>query len=125
MAFIEYHKLNVWINGNEFAKMIYLETGNFPQDEIYGLTQQIRRAAVSIISNIAVSCGRNHTKDKLQFFYISRGSLFDVEAQIIIARELQYISETAYLQLLNHINVCKKLQNGFITYHKNLLAKKS
>ena len=121
MDFIQYQDLDVWKKGEELVANIYVQTRKFPKTEIFGLTQQIRRASVSIISNIAEGCGRNHTKDKLQFYYIARGSLFEVEAQAIIAIKLGYLSEMEFALILKQCIGCRKLLNGFISYHKRKL----
>jgi len=80
----------------------------------------MRRSAVSILSNIAEGCGRNHTKDSLQFFYIARGSLYELESQLYISFDLTYISEQILSKILQDVLTCKKLLNGFIKYYTNL-----
>jgi four helix bundle protein len=122
MNFLDYQKLDVWNESYGLTQMIYTETKNFPKNEQFGLTQQIRRASISIVSNIAEGCGRNHYRDKLQFFYISRGSLFEVEAQIAIARKLDFISVKQAEKIYRQSNKSKMLLNGFITYYKNKLS---
>src|SRR5215470_12586086 len=77
----------------DLAIEIYRETANFPRDEVYSLTQQMRRAAVSIASNIAEGKGRKSRKEFEQFLFHSRGSLLELQTQIMIARRLNYISE--------------------------------
>ena len=74
-----YIDLDVWKEARALSKEIYLASVKFPIEEKFGLTSQVRRAAVSVPSNIAEGCGRNHTKDSIQFFYISRGSLYEIE----------------------------------------------
>lgn len=121
MAFLDYTNLDVFKECRILVKSIYVISKEFPTEETYGLTNQIRRASVSILSNLAEGVGRNHVKDSLQFFYISRGSLFEVEAQLLIAYDLGYISENQLNEiLLQNVN-CKKLMNGFINYHKSKL----
>lgn len=89
------HKdLKVYQLSLDFVTEIYKVSDQFPKSEGFGLTSQIRRAAVSIPSNIAEGSGRNSTKDFLRFLHISSGSLSEVEAQIEIAVRLGYISET-------------------------------
>jgi four helix bundle protein len=77
----------------DFAIEIYRETANFPRDEIYSLTQQMRRAAVSIASNIAEGKGRKSRKEFEQFLFHARGSLLELQTQTMIASRLNYISE--------------------------------
>ncbi len=118
MGFLNYDDLDVWKECRKLVSEIYVITKDFPKEEIYGLTNQLRRASISIISNIAEGTGRNSTKDSLQFFYISRGSLFESEAQLIIACDLNYISEEQLKEIHLQLTTCKKLLNGFINYHK-------
>lgn len=75
MSYKVYNDLDVWRESRKLVKQIYDLTKKFPKDEMYGLTSQIRRFAISVPSNIAEGCGRNHSKDSIQFFYISRGVL--------------------------------------------------
>lgn len=116
-----YKDLDVWKQGRALVKAIYLLTKKLPADEKFGLTSQLRRAAVSVPFNIAEGCGRNHLRDSLQFFYVSRGSLYELETQVIVANDLQYISEKEANKTLDHINKCLQLMNGFIRYFENKL----
>jgi four helix bundle protein len=83
-----FKQLIVWQKSVELAKIIYLITNDFPRSEIYGLTSQMRRAAVSIPSNIAEGKRRKTLKDYLQFLHIADGSAAELETQIIIAKDL-------------------------------------
>jgi four helix bundle protein len=121
MGFLNYNDLDVWKECQKLVTEVYRVTKDFPKEEVYGLTNQVRRASISIISNIAEGVGRNTTKDALQFFYISRGSLFEAEAQFIVAKDLEYISEEQLKEILLQFTTCKKLLNGFINYHKTKL----
>ncbi len=120
MNYKTYNDLDVWKESRKLVNQIYTITKEFPKDELYGLTSQIRRCAVSIPSNIAEGCGRNHTKDSIQFFYISRGSLFELETQIYIAFDQNYINEELLNNSIENITTCKKLLNGFINYYQKL-----
>jgi len=120
MDYKDYTSLNVWKEGKNLVVCIYKITEMFPDKEMYGLTSQIRRCAVSIPSNIAEGCGRQHVKDSIQFFYISRGSLYELETQIHISKDLEYIGLDEYKNIINHLTTCKKLLNGFINYFKTL-----
>lgn len=91
-------------------------TKRFPKEEQFGLTNQLRRAAISIPSNIAEGCGRNHFKDSTQFFFIARGSLYEIETQLILASDLEIISSNELQEVLDQVTTCKKLLNGFINY---------
>lgn len=124
-GFLTYENLEVWMEARKLVSQIYGVSKEFPKEELYGLTNQIRRAAVSVPSNIAEGCGRNTTKDKLHFFYISRGSLFESETQMFVALDLNYISEDDKVNLKAQIELCKKLLNGFINYNKSKLQTKA
>jgi len=88
------HKdLDVWKRSIEMVTSVYKLTRNFPKEELYGLTSQIRRSAVSVPSNIAEGAGRNSNKELLQFLYYATGSLSELETQLIIAHNLSYLNE--------------------------------
>ena len=80
---MDYTDLEVWKESRKLVKEIYAITSNFSRDELYGLSNQIKRSAVSIPSNIAEGCGRRTSKDTIQFLYISRGSLYELENKYI------------------------------------------
>lgn len=86
----KHHDLVVWQEGIELVSEIYTLSAAFPRDEIYGLTAQLRRAAVSVPSNIAEGAGRLTKKEFLYFLSIARGSLCEIETQLIIAEKLGY-----------------------------------
>ncbi len=88
----DFKKLEVWRIARELNKLVYVVTKNFPKDEIYGLTSQIRRASISISSNIAEGCGRRTSKDFAQFLYNAMGSIKEVESQIFVAKDLNYLT---------------------------------
>ena len=114
-----YRDLEVWKQTKELVRLIYQVTKAFPKEEQFGLTNQLRRASVSIPSNIAEGCGRNHSKELIQFFFISRGSLYEVETQTIISFELGYSTKDQQNTILDNIRSCKRLLNGFISYFQN------
>lgn len=115
-----YLDLKVWMEARTLSKKIYQLTMRFPNEEKFGLVSQMRRSAVSIPSNIAEGCGRNHTKDSLQFFFISRGSLYELETQLYISFDLKYIDLPDLTELLNHLQTTRKLLSGFINYYQQL-----
>ena len=87
------HKeLEVWKRGIELVSFVYRVTKEFPLEELYGLTNQIRRSAVSVPSNIAEGSARSSRKELIHFLYISLGSLSELETQMIIARNLGFLS---------------------------------
>ena len=113
------HKdLEVWKRAVDLSAEIYTKTKNFPKDELYGLTNQIRRAAVSIPSNIAEGAGRETNSEYLRFLYIARGSLMEVETQWIIAQRIGLIDENKYKELIDILNEVGRLLNGLINYRK-------
>ena len=95
---LSYKDLEVWKNGVKLAKDIYGLTEMFPYHELYALTSQLRRAAVSVSSNIAEGYVRNSTKEFVHFLYISLGSLAEIDTQLQLAKELNYTENTEELQ---------------------------
>lgn len=86
-----FQDLFCWKEAHALALLIYKITKNFPKEEMFGLTSQIRRASVSIVSNIAEGYGRPTGKDRIKFFWIAYGSLLEAESQVLIAKDLGYI----------------------------------
>ncbi|ASK36020.1 four helix bundle protein [Alloalcanivorax mobilis] len=95
----KHEKLRVWQSAMDLVVATYEETNAFPKFELYGLAQQMRRAAVSVPSNIAEGYGRNSDAEFLRFLHIARGSLFELETQIQIAARLSYVRPEALLCL--------------------------
>ncbi|HMC00270.1 MAG TPA: four helix bundle protein [Flavobacteriaceae bacterium] len=113
-----YTELDVWKKSRELVKQVYLLTLLFPKEEIYGLTNQLRRSVISVPSNIAEGNGRQSNKETIHFLYIARGSLNEVETQLYLSYDLEYISEEHLKEILEKVISCKKLLNGFINYYK-------
>jgi len=107
-----YKELIVWQKSMVLVKDIYKLTSAFPENEKYGLVSQMRRAAVSIPSNIAEGWGRLSRKSYIHFLRISRGSLFELETQILITKELNYISDSENSE--NIIIEISKMLNSLI-----------
>lgn len=116
-----HHDLQVWQEGMALAKDVYTATAAFPKEEIYGLTSQMRRAAVSLPSNIAEGAARGSKKEFLQFLVIARGSLMELETQILLSRELGYIKNND--ALLGRVNKAFALLNGLMTSLKGQTKK--
>jgi len=93
----------------------------FPREESFGLTAQPRRYVVSVPSNVAEGCSRNSANDTLQFLYVARGSLHELETQLCLAFDLSYIMEDKLNVILAEVTECKKLLNGFINYYQRLV----
>ncbi|EKD55933.1 MAG: hypothetical protein ACD_58C00335G0001 [uncultured bacterium] len=110
--------LNSWKLGHELVLNIYRVTKTFPKEELFGLTNQVRRAAVSITSNIAEGFSRNSLKEKIQFYFISLGSVTEVQNQIIIAKDLGYISDIEFGKMFDQCITVNKLLKGMIKSSK-------
>jgi four helix bundle protein len=109
------HKdLEVWKISIEMVTKIYQITRNFPKEEIYGLTNQMRRAAVSVPSNIAEGAGRSYSKEFLQFLYFATGSLSELETQLIIAYNLKYLNDEHKRDMDIMINTLFKMLSGLV-----------
>jgi four helix bundle protein len=106
-------QLKIWHVSMDIAKDIYLLTGKFPSEEKFGLTSQIRRAAVSIASNIAEGAGRYSDKEFAQFLSIASGSSFEVRTQLLIAVSLKYVSTDEIDPLLKGLSELEKMIFGF------------
>ena len=91
-----YRDLEAWKLAIRLTKFIYRASEQFPQDERFGLTSQIRRAAVSVASNIAEGWGRGTTSDYARFLRMARGSIFEVETQMVIAREMGFVGDEVF-----------------------------
>jgi four helix bundle protein len=115
-----YTNLDVWIEARKLTNFLYTITKFFPKEEIYGLTNQMRRCAVSVPSNIAEGCGRQTSKETICFLHIARGSLFELETQCYLALDQKYLNEIQFEEIIGMIQSCKRLLNGFINYYKKL-----
>ena len=109
-----YEDLTVWRKAIDFVLFIYALTKRFPADELYSLVKQLRRAAISIASNIAEGKGRISDRDLLHFLAMSRGSLFEVKTQLVIAKELGYIDAESMREASARIAQLGRLLNGLI-----------
>ena len=110
----DYRNLMAWQKAKSLALSIYRCTRDFPKDETYGLTSQMRRAAVSVPSNIAEGKGRYSHKDFVHFLYQARGSLLELETQLLIARDLQYIERPIFESLELETEELSRILNGLI-----------
>lgn len=112
MAVRNYRELIAWQKAMDLVEMVYALTRSWPKDEQYALTSQIRRASVSVPSNIAEGQGRTSTNEFLSHLSIAYGSLMEVETQLLIARRLGYVAEDAASPLLTQVAAVARLING-------------
>lgn len=109
-----YRDLEVWQKGIDLATQIYLKTKEFPQEEKFGLTHQLRKAAVSIPSNIAEGQARRTKKDFSHFCYISKGSAAEIDTQLIIAQRIEMINQNDAESLIDETIRISKMIQGLI-----------
>lgn len=110
----DYKQLAAWQRAMDLVREVYQCTRSFPREELFGLSSQMRRAAVSVPSNIAEGKGRYSRKELLQFLYKARGSLLELETQICIARDLAYLDEGAGRTLSTRTLEVTRILNGLI-----------
>ena len=123
MKSTDYKELLVWQKSIELVKFIYLILTDFPKDERYNIIDQIKRAAISVPSNIAEGQSREYTKDFIHFLFISRGSLAELETQFIISKELGMINENILEDLLIRTKEINKMIGSLIDYLRKSLKK--
>ena len=110
----DFKNLVIWQKAHLLTKDIYQTTLDFPKEEIYGLTSQIRRACISIPSNIAEGCGREGNAELARFLQISLGSTKEVEYHLLLAHELKFLNDRNYEQLNNQVCEIRKMLISFI-----------
>jgi four helix bundle protein len=117
----EFSDLLVWQKSRDLCLKIYETTANFPKEEIFGLTSQIKRAVISISSNIAEGFSRRNKKEKAQFYYIALGSLSEIKSQLLIAKDLEFLTLNDYLSISSLCIETSKLITSLIksTTNKN------
>ena len=113
-----YTELEVWKESTSLACEIYKPTLGYPKSELFGIVSQLRRCAISIPSNIAEVCGRQYNKETIHFLSIARGSLYELETQLYISKDLNFITANQLEPVLNKIEIQGKLINGFIKYYR-------
>jgi four helix bundle protein len=114
-----YKDLIVWKKAKDLAIGIYKITGNFPKEEMFGITNQLRRAVVSISNYTSKGTGRQYKKDTIQFLFVSNGSVNEVESMLQIANELGFIKEKQTHELAERTDEVRKLLKGFIKYFQD------
>ncbi len=110
----DYRKYKIWELGHELTLYIYKISQNFPQEEMYGMTSQMRRAAYSIPSNIAEGCGRESEAEFRRFLVIAQGSASELEYFAILAHDLGYIDDNIYTELDDRVNKIRRSLNNLI-----------
>ncbi|MEA1937250.1 MAG: four helix bundle protein [Patescibacteria group bacterium] len=111
--------LEAWKESHKLVLMIYEVTNEFPRDEMFALVSQLRRAAISIVSNIAEGFTRKGSKEKIQFYFIAKGSNVEIQSQLLVAKDLKYLNKENFDNIANQSIKANKLIGGLIKYCKN------
>lgn len=119
MRIFSFEKLIAWQKGRELAILIYKTTKNFPKDELFGLTSQMRRCSISIASNLAEGSGRSSMKDKARFSEIAYSSSLELLNQVILSFDFEYVDENQYIQIREKITEVNMLIDGL---HKSQVS---
>ena len=109
-----FRDLKVWQKGHELAIAVYKVTKTFPPDELYGLTSQMRRASVSIPTNIAEGCGRGGNAEFGRFLQVAMGSASELEYHVLLSHELGLLSDSGHTQLIERVTELKRMLAGLI-----------
>lgn len=115
MAQLNFTDLHVWKESEKLVVLVYNLTKKFPKEEVFGLTSQLRRASISVTSNIAEGFGRRSLKEKNNFYNISIGSLYEIESQLMASKDIGYVSEIELKNAINQLTSCKKLCYSLIS----------
>ena len=110
----DFRQLKVWEKAHRFTLHVYKITKQFPVDERFGVTSQLRRAAASVPTNIAEGCGRDSELELARFMSIAAGSASEVEYQLLLACDLKYIQNETYREISQQVSEVKKMLNSFI-----------
>jgi four helix bundle protein len=117
---VSFTDLHSWHEAHKLVLMIYKAVNNFPKEELFGLTSQLRRAAVSITSNIAEGFSRQGYPEKIHFYSIAQGSTTEIQNQLLIARDIGYLEKILFDSLAEQSVVVHKLISGLIKKSKNI-----
>src|SRR5690606_38920808 len=120
MGSVSHQDLEVWEKAIVLVSDIYRITKSFPKEEVYGLTSQIRRSAISLPSNIAEGAARQSNKEFIQFLYIASGSCAELDTQLIVAMNIGYLSKNEYNDIIKNVEEIGKMINGLINYRKRI-----
>ena len=110
----DYRNLKVWEKAHQLTLVIYKVTSQFPKEELYGLTSQVRRACSSIPANVAEGCGRNSDAELARFLQIAMGSASELDYHLLLARDLKFISMKDYEPLATELSEVRRMLNTFI-----------
>lgn len=110
----DFHDMKVWQKAHQFVLAVYRVTASFPKDELYGLTNQIRRAAVSVAANIAEGRGRGSDADFARFMQMSMGSANELEYELLLARDLGYLTAELHNTLETDVREVKQMLASFL-----------
>ncbi len=110
--------LMAWQASHKLSLLIYKLTQSFPKTEQFGLVSQLRRAAISVTSNIAEGFGRSSQADREHFYTMASGSLYEIKSQLILARDLKYVGKDEFISVADEANTAHKLLNGLLKAHK-------
>ena len=110
----DFRNLQVWEKSHSLTLNVYKATASFPKDELYGLISQIRRSSASIPTNIAEGCGRSGDAELARFMTISMGSASELEYQLLLAHDLNYLNQDTYTNLHEKVTEVKRMLSGFI-----------
>lgn len=118
MKIFGFEKLQVWQKSRETSLKIYKTTANFPSEEKFGITSQMRRSAISISSNIAEGAGRNSSKDQARFTEIAFGSALELLNQIILSKDIGFITEEKYIEIRQDLTEITAMLDGLYKSQK-------
>ncbi|MEI6296752.1 MAG: four helix bundle protein [bacterium] len=113
--------LNTWKEGHSLALSVYEITKSFPKEEIFSLTNQMRRCAVSITSNIAEGFSRRSKKEKIQFYSISLGSITELQNQLIISKDIKYLMQEKFTTMFDQATKTQRMIYGLIKSAKDVV----
>jgi len=111
--------LDAWKEAHKLVIMIYKITKSFPKEEVFGLTNQMRRAVISITSNIAEGFSRQSYKDKVQFYSVALGSLTELQNQLLAARDIGFLAQDDFTKVMNRSVIVHKILSGLIKSSKS------
>lgn len=121
----QFTDLRAWQEAHRLTLMVYSLTKSFPKEELFVLVSQMRRATLSVTSNIAEGFGRHGYGEKVQFYYLAQGSLTELKNQLITARDVKYLTDTDFTKTMGQAEVAHKLLQGLISKSKEFLNHKS